>query len=281
MGRSTALRLSKKAELLDRRLNVHMRPTSIAHPGDLMIAELEGTTPVIAELEGSRPVLPELEGDTPETPVNAVQARVFPASAVKTVNVKAKRISKRFFSFRPDKTQYDVQCSNAAADLAKAEREKKDKLFLADKFNACRRSQGLAPLQVNDELSAHAQQHADNLPAPYTDFLPSPTGPVVPRSPLGPRPDTVTTVPSPLERRQSVARLVSDRGLGAMACVERWYGGKYRRHVLHVGGREAHTEDCPCRLAIVYDTMMSPSFTKMGVGRATEGAGVWVVELAA
>ena len=289
MNPSAALRLSKRAELLDKSLNVHMRSAADRHPEDSMLPELEGNTPIIAELEGSAPVLPELEGSMPTTGYSAVEARRVPASAIKKVETKAKRASLRFLStFRPDKSNYQVACTNAAAEIAQADREAADKRFFVDRLNTCRKVEGFAPLTMDDELSTHAQQHADNLP-PHTPVasngvVPTPANWRYSQSvilPAGARPDTVTTIKSPHDPRQFAARVISERGLGAMACVERWYSGKHRKHQFKEINRERHQADCPCRLHIVFETVMSAAFTKVGVGRATEGAGVWVVELAA
>lgn len=240
--------------------------------------------PVIAELEGSGPTIPELEGSTPNA-FNAVKARVFPASAVKEVQVKAKRVSRRLFNLRPEKTHYDVACTNAAAEIAQAELDMKERRGFADKLNACRKAQHLPLLEWNDDLASHAQHHADNLPTPLDARIPSPTGPFsATDAPIPFQPDTVSTARSPFDLRRTVARITSDRGLGAMACVERWYGGKHRRHAVAFVDRERHREDsCPCRLAVVFDTVMSPGLGRIGVGRATErdASGVWVVELAA
>lgn len=290
ISNSVALRLSKRAAILDKRLNVHVRNSSqplTAHDARMPpLPELEGTAPALRELEGDRPMPAELEGSTPMGTLTAVPARVIPAGAVKRVKVKAKRASSRHFpGFRPETTQYSVECSNAADDVARAEREAKDKRFFIEQINACRRVQGVRPLVVDDELSTHAQHYADNMPSHEDSIITPPGSPglyFLPTSPIAPRPDTVTSVASPLDRRSTCARIISDGGLGAMACVERWYSGKHRRHPHGIVSPERHQEDCPRRLEIVYDTIMDAHFSKIGVGRATEvGSGEWVVELAA
>ena len=283
---SAALRLQRRGELLDKRINVHVRPNGLP-PQPPVIHELEGTTPVIHELEGSGPehILPELEGSTPETTFQATEARVYPSSAVKTVTVpKPKKGHGKKFSlnaFRPDKTKYAVECSSAAAEVAAMEKEAAGKQAFVDQLNYCRRTEGQPFLIYDAELSAHAQHHADNCDAANPLAFIHPSTPLQ-TLPTPQRPDTVVTITSPLNPQLPAARVTSERGLGAMACAERWYSGKLKYHHIPVTNLERHAEDCPCKLRIVYETVFSAHYSRIGVGKGVEGAGrgIWVVELA-
>ena len=82
---------------------------------------------------------------------------------------------------------------------------------------------------------------------------------------------------SPSGRR--VARLVSPPHMGALACGEMWYGGKYRRHLYSINPETMgeHPENCPCHLRIVFETMVDEGWEGVGIGRGNDGR--WVVEL--
>lgn len=283
---SAALRLQRRGELLDKRINVHVRPNGLP-PQPPVIYELEGTVPVTAELEGSSPetFVSELEGSTPETTFKASEGRVYASSAVRTVTVtqpKSKHAKKfSLNAFRPDRTKYAVECSNAAGEVAAMEEEEAEKQVFVDQLNYCRKTEGQPFLIYDTELSAHAQHHADNYDTahPLAFVHPDTLAQAVPSLPQ--RPETVVTIFSPLTPDLLAVRVTSERGLGAMACAERWYSGKLKHHHIPVTNLERHAMDCSCRLRIVYETVFSAHYGRIGVGKGVEGAGrgVWVVEL--
>lgn len=270
-------------QALDQRAHQMRKPQAPAqssHP----IHELEGAIPTISELPGSGPetFTAELEGSTPATPFRAVQAQFIPAGTAKIVDIpKNKRNSGLSFRMRPDKTNYQVSCTSAAEDVKKAKEHMDERLFLIARLNAGRKTEGVAPFIIDDELMAHAQQHADNdataadaaLQLRYNEPNPKPDKALLP--------DTVIIIPSPCDTRFDAARVVSRRGLGAFACAERWYNGKFRGHVFQgAKNMESHRDDiCDCRLVPVSATLMAGEYVKIGVGKAFE-TGIWVAEIA-
>lgn len=183
-----------------------------------------------------------------------------------------------------------------------------DQKALVKSLNRLRASSSAPPLDLHPALSGlHAM-----------DFV---------RNELPPLPPPKTPVPGH-ERRQSAAnrdarrrvtivehikfrnpsgatamRLISPPGLGALACVELWANGKYKRHKtvrpgmnpahhrfthlpdFELDGREsvvtAESEGggkpCGCLEHEAYETVTSGRWVYVGVGRAADGR--WVVEL--
>ena len=93
------------------------------------------------------------------------------------------------------------------------------------------------------------------------------------------KPEAAVVVMSPGLRR--VARLVSPPRMGALSCGEMWYGGKYKRHQYNIDSElertRPHPDDCPCRLRIVFETMVDSGWKTIGIGRGEDSR--WVVEL--
>ena len=169
---------------------------------------------------------------------------------------------------------YSVQCyATFAEDERKrldAETAEKEKLLLFHSINSSRHAEGCDPLRLKPLLAKYAQDYADMLSAEDA----SSTDPVPATH------DAVVIVMSPSGSR--VARFVSPPRIGALACGELWYGGKYKRHlydpVVGNGGSEkAHPDDCPCHLRIVFETLVDAGGKAVGIGRGEDSR--WVVEV--
>ena len=170
---------------------------------------------------------------------------------------------------------YQVMCyATHAEDEARRKEEHRiqgQKQELVLRINKCRAFEHSAALLMSPTLSQHAQQYADT-------FDPSPSAA---------RNNSVAVLVAPNGAR--TARLVSPAGMGVMACVEQWYGGKYRTH--HVSprprssrstddcsvGEWEHPEDCGCHLRTVFEMLVDAAWITIGVGRTLRGA--WVVQL--
>ena len=173
--------------------------------------------------------------------------------------------------FQNAPTGYSVQCyATHAEDEQKrkeAEAVEKEKMILFNHINSSRQLEGAHVLQLKPLLAKYAQDHADML---YTEEHSTTTpGPASTNS--------VVVVMAPSGSR--VARLVSQPRIGALACGEMWYGGKYRRHLYSVSTEtvNAHPDNCPCHLRIVFETMVDEGWKAAGIGRGEDGR--WVVEL--
>lgn len=202
----------------------------------------------------------------------------------------------------PAATGYSVKCyATHAEDEAKRKDTaliEKEKTALFTSINSSRHAEGKHPLRLCPLLTRHAQDHADTLfkedtlhtasfyPPSSTDSNPPPTST---DNTSHPTPNQVVVVMTPSGARS--ARLVSPPRMGALACGELWYGGKYKRHLFAMEARGgvgaphayAHTpehhaaDDCPCHLRIVFETMVDEGWGAMGIGRGEDGR--WVVEL--
>ncbi len=163
---------------------------------------------------------------------------------------------------------YSVECYATHAETATqrkaAQLTEKEKLVLFNSINSSRRAEGRSALRLKPSLSKYAQDHADILY--QEDRIPNnePTST-----------NSVIVVMAPSGAR--VARLTSPPRIGALACGEMWYGGKYRRHLYSMDGAGEHPDDCTCHLRIVFETMVDDGWKAIGIGRGEDGR--WVVEL--
>ena len=165
---------------------------------------------------------------------------------------------------------YSVECYATHMEDEKkrkdAEAAEKEKLVLFHSINCSRQAEGTQPLRLNPVLCKLAQDYANVLfdEEHYSGTNVSNANQVV-------------VVMSPSGAR--VARLVSPPRLGALACGEMWYGGKYRRHLYNITPENVseHPDNCPCHLRIVFEAMVDEGWTAMGIGRGEDGR--WVVEL--
>lgn len=214
---------------------------------------------------------------------------------------------------------YTVSCTAThTEDLLRHRRAQAleyESLLLLRSLNSARRVSGTSPVVLLPSLCGPAQEHADALLAEETSAPTSAYLPYVPH----------VTVRTPRSGRRR-ATLVSPPDMGALATVEMWFGGKYRRGLYgarEVGGVGAgmgyerfmrdrsagsdengavgaegmmfrhhqqqhhhHSEDCPCHLRIVFETMVDEGWRVVGIGRGggvgggIEGGkgGRWVVE---
>ena len=167
-------------------------------------------------------------------------------------------------------TGYSVDCYATHAEDERKRKEalaaEKEKLVLFNSINCSRQAENTHPLQLNTVLCKLAQDHADILfHEEHSNTF------------LAPQTNQVVVVMSPSGAR--VARLVSPPGIGALACGEMWYGGKYRRHLYNITPDNVgeHPDNCPCHLRIVFEAMVDEGWTAIGIGRGDDGR--WVVEL--
>lgn len=169
---------------------------------------------------------------------------------------------------------YSVQCyATFAEDERKrqeAETAEKEKLLLFHSINSSRHAEGRESLRLKPLLAKYAQDYADMLFAEDASSA----------DPVPATHDAVVIVMSPSGSR--VARFVSPPRIGALACGELWYGGKYKRHLYDpaVGGggsEKAHPDDCPCHLRIVFETLVDAGWKALGIGRGEDSR--WVVEV--
>ena len=169
-------------------------------------------------------------------------------------------------------TGYSVECYATHTEDAQRRKEaaatEKEKLVLLNSINSSRQAEGAPPLRLNPLLSKLAQDQADLLA--HEDAHPSPVKGTIRAA----SPNSVTVVMAPSGAR--VARLISPPRMGALACGEMWYGGKYRRHLYGLSTAGC-PEDCPCHLRMVFETLVDAGWVGVGVGRG--GDGRWVVEL--
>ncbi len=194
----------------------------------------------------------------------------------------------------PDRTGYSVQCYATHLEDESRKKEEaateKEVMVLFNSINISRQVEGASPLKLNSALWHHAQEHAEQLHV--EEVCSSPGGTLSSLPAYVPN----VTVHTPRAGRRR-ATLVSPPAIGALACGEMWYGGKYRRHLYAVreagsgsgsgssigsGGSDegpVHPEDCPCRLRMVFETMVDDGWTCVGIGRGGNGNGRWVVEL--
>ncbi|KAK5164785.1 uncharacterized protein LTR77_009449 [Saxophila tyrrhenica] len=195
----------------------------------------------------------------------------------------------------PPRTGYSVQCYATHIEDEARRKEtvaaEKEVMGLLNSINVSRRVEGSLPLKLKPLLCKHAQEQADTLFAEENCSIPPSPG----SAPLPAYVPNVTIHESRSGRRR--ATLISPPAIGALACGEMWYGGKYRAHLYAVreasssgasgssGGSIAseegpvHQEDCPCRLRMVFETMVDEGWTCVGIGRGGDGRGRWVVEL--
>lgn len=168
-------------------------------------------------------------------------------------------------------TGYTANCYATFAEDEKrrldAEAADKEKLVLFSSINSSRNVEGKPPVRLKPLLSEHAQDYADMLL--IEERARSQESDEAPNS-------TVMVVMAPSGSR--VARIVSPPKIGALACGEMWYGGKYRRHLYPLEGERPHPEDCPCHLRIVFETMVDQGWKAIGIGRGEDSR--WVVEFA-
>lgn len=176
-------------------------------------------------------------------------------------------------------TGYFVECY---ATHVEDERKRKDalatekeKMVLFHSINMSRQVEGVHPLRLKTVLCKLAQDQADILA--HDDLYPPPTRPGSNSASATANQNSVTVVMSPSGRR--VARLVSPPHMGALACGEMWYGGKYRRHLYSIDPESpgGHPDNCPCHLRMVFETMVDEGWDGVGIGRGLDGR--WVVEL--
>ena len=139
-------------------------------------------------------------------------------------------------------------------------------MVLFHSINSSRQAEDAHPLRLKPLLCKHAQDYADML---FSEEHYSGTS--VPST------NQVVVVMSPSGSR--VARLVSQPRIGALACGEMWYGGKYKRHLYSITSENVgnHPENCACHLRIVFETMVDEGWSAIGIGRGEDGR--WVVEL--
>ncbi|KAK3686382.1 hypothetical protein LTR37_019855 [Vermiconidia calcicola] len=167
-------------------------------------------------------------------------------------------------------TGYSVQCyATHYEDEQKrkeAEAAEREKMVLFHSINSSRHAENTHPLRLTPLLCKFAQDHADML------FNEEHSG-----GSSNNVTNQVVVVMSPSGVR--VARLVSQPGIGALACGEMWYGGKYKRHLYSITPENVgeHPEDCPCHLRIVFETMVDEGWNAVGIGKGEDGR--WVVEL--
>lgn len=165
---------------------------------------------------------------------------------------------------------YSVECYATHAEDEKRRKEaeagEKEKLVLFNSINSSRQAEGTHLLQVKPLLCKYAQDHADML---FNEEHNSGT-------PVS-NANNVVVVMSPSGAR--VARLVSPPRMGALACGEMWYGGKYKRHLYNITPENVgeHPDDCPCHLRIAFETMVDEGWSAIGIGRGEDSR--WVVEL--
>ena len=168
-------------------------------------------------------------------------------------------------------SSYSVQCyATHAEDEQKrkdAEAAEKEKLVLLNSINSSRQAEGNHPLILKLLLCKYAQEHADLLFDEEHHCGTNVSGST----------NSVMVVMSPSGAR--VARLVSQPRIGALACGEMWYGGKYRRHLYNITPENVgeHPDDCPCHLRIVFETIVDEGWNAIGIGRSEDAR--WVVEL--
>lgn len=171
-------------------------------------------------------------------------------------------------------TGYSVQCyATFAEDEQKrrdAEVAEKEKMVLLNSINSSRHAEGTSPLRMKPILAKYAQDYADML---FSEDINNSHHSAADPKPIGL--NSVVVVMAPSGAR--VARLVSPPRIGALACGEMWYGGKYRRHLYNLESVAAHPDDCPCHLRIVFETMVDEAWKAIGIGRGEDGR--WVVEL--
>ena len=148
-----------------------------------------------------------------------------------------------------------------------AQAGEKEKMVLFNSINGARLAENAHKLRLSPVLCDYAQDHADNL---YNEDHSAPDQPPASTN-------SVVVVMAPSGAR--VARLVSPPKIGALACGEMWYGGKYRRHLYSMSTENAppHPDDCPCHLRILFETMVDEGWNAIGIGRGEDGR--WVVEL--
>jgi hypothetical protein len=174
-------------------------------------------------------------------------------------------------------TGYSVECYATHVEDEKKRKDalatEKEKMVLFNSINMSRQAEGVHPLRLKTVLCKLAQDQADMLA--YDDLYPPPTRPGSTSATTNP--NSVTVVMSPSGRR--VARLVSPPHMGALACGEMWYGGKYRRHLYSIDPESpgSHPDNCPCHLRMVFETMVDEGWDGVGIGRGLDGR--WVVEL--
>jgi hypothetical protein len=175
-------------------------------------------------------------------------------------------------------TGYSVECYATHVEDEKRRKEaaatEKEKLVLLHSINSSRQAEGVHPLRLQPLLCKLAQDQADLLA--HEDAYPSTIRPSNNNDSVA-SPNSVTVVMSPFGAR--VARLISPPHMGALACGEMWYGGKYRRHLYSLSTETAgeHPENCPCHLRMVFETMVDGGWEDVGIGRGVDGR--WVVEL--
>lgn len=173
--------------------------------------------------------------------------------------------------FQSPPTGYSVQCYATFAEdekkRQKAETADKEKMVLFNSINSSRHAEGKPPLRLKPLLEKYAQDYADML---FTEESHS-------TEPNPSAHNSVVVVMAPSGSR--VARLVSPPKMGALACGEMWYGGKYKRHLYNKAAESerAHPDDCPCHLRIVFETMVDAGWQAIGIGRGEDSR--WVVEL--
>ena len=169
-------------------------------------------------------------------------------------------------------TGYSVQCyathAETAAQRRAAQLIEKEKLVLFRSINSSRVVEGQQPLRLDPSLSKYAQDYAEVLYAEDRSPNSNNSGETGPTN-------SVVVVMAPSGAR--VARLISPPRIGALACGEMWYGGKYRRHLYNMEGVNEHPENCPCYLRVVFETMTDPGWKVIGIGRGKDGR--WIVEL--
>ena len=165
---------------------------------------------------------------------------------------------------------YSVECYATHAEDEKKRKEaiaaEREKVVLFNSINSSRQAEGLPPLRLKLHLCKYAQDHADML---FNEEHGNGT-------PVSNTNNVVVVMSSSGAR---VARLVSPPRMGALACGEMWYGGKYKRHLYNITPENVgeHPDDCPCHLRIAFETMVDEGWSAIGVGRGEDGR--WVVEL--
>ena len=178
-------------------------------------------------------------------------------------------------------TGYSVQCYATHAEDEQRRREaeaaEKEKMTLFHSINSSRQVEGMPPLRLKPLLGKYAQEYADVITHEDHNTHNRHSSPTSLSTANLTQQNSVVVVMSPTGTR--VARLVSPPRIGALACGEMWYGGKYKRHLYSLAPDAVHThpEDCPCHLRMVFETMVDEGWMGVGIGRAEDGR--WVVEL--
>lgn len=196
-----------------------------------------------------------------------------------------------FASSAMPSTSYSAECTSSAQASTRHAEHTRETHALLRSINSMRHAEGVTPLLFDPALSADLQAYADIM----EDLEPA-----LPASPTSPTTITPSS-PSSGDGKHHSARLTSPAGLGALACAELWYGGKYKRHLHRLlpppsptfaALAPQHGEDCACHVRKVFEVLVDGAWEVVGIARTPVvvgdvrgggggggSGGRWVVEL--